>query len=130
MQCDPDKLKELISEGRDKGWKILNERLKEFSEEGLYLGGNRVSMFEVIAFPFFERICVIEHYAKFPIYTEWMDEFTRIKSWYEAMLKVEGVAATLQKPDYLIDTYKAYRERGEKKYKEEQEAAQAAAAEK
>jgi len=126
MQCDPEKSKKMVEEWRAK-WKTLNARLSQFSEQGLYLGGDRLSFFDVISYPFFERLCTIEHYVKLDIYGKWMDEFPRIKSWYETMLKVEAVKATIQKKEDLIEAYGTYRARGQAAY--DKELAEKAAAE-
>merc|ERR1711971_674200 len=107
MQCDPEKSKVMVEEWRAK-WKVLNERLAEFAKEGLYLG-DRVSFFDVIAYPFFEWLCTIEHYCELKIYSDWMNEFPRIKSWYE----------TMQKNEILVETYAAYRARGQAAYDKE-----------
>merc|ERR1712244_173330 len=123
MQCDPQKAKQMVIDWK-KQWKVLDERLSQFNSEGLYLSNNRVSMFEAVSFSFFERLITIQHYAKLDIYTKWMDEFPRIKSWYKACGEVEAIKKCAQTNEALITAYKSYRERGEKRYKGEQEAAQ------
>jgi len=127
MQCDPEKSKVMVEEWRAK-WKALNERLKTFSNEGLYLGGDRVSFFDVIAYPFFHRLCTIEEFCKLPIYSDWMDEFPRIKSWYETMLKNEAVKKTNQTREALVEVYASYRARGQAAYDKELAERKAAAA--
>ena len=114
-QCDGDKARALVTEWKGK-WKILEQRLSQFTNEGLYLPDGRMSFFECIAYPFMERLCVIEAYAQLDIFGEWMNEFPRIKSWYEAMCATDAVQAVRQDPKYLIDGYARYRKMGEEAY--------------
>mmetsp|Transcript_60011 Transcript_60011/g.99091 ORF Transcript_60011/g.99091 Transcript_60011/m.99091 type:complete len:261 (-) Transcript_60011:208-990(-) len=119
MECDPKQAADKVTEWK-KLWQRLNDRLSTFSDKGTYLGGTRLSLFEVTAVPFFERLVVVQYYAKLEILTKWMDEFPRIKDWYATVTKTEAFQKTAQKPQYLIDAYKSYRVRGEEKYKKEQ----------
>jgi len=118
MQCDPEKSKTMVEEWRGK-WKVLNGLLAQFGKEGLYLGGERVSFFDVMAYPFFERLCTIEHFVKLDIYGGWMDEFPRISSWYETMQKNEAVKKTIQTRESYVEVYAAYRARGQAAYDKE-----------
>ena len=125
-QVDPIKLKALVTEWKEK-WKILEQRLSHFTNEGMYLPDGRLSFFECIAWPFFERLAVIEAYRGLDIYNGWMKEFPRIKSWYEAMVATDAVQAIRQKPQYLIDGYMGYKAKGERTYaKERADSAKAA----
>ena len=121
-QCDPTKLKAMVTEWKGK-WKILEQRLSQFTDKGLYLPDGRLSFFECIAWPFMERLCVVASYRELDIYGEWMNEFPRIKSWYEAMLATDAVQAVRQEPQYLIDGYAKYRKMGEEAYAKEKAAA-------
>jgi len=110
-ECDPQKAAALVTEWKGK-WKLLNQRLSQFTKEGLYLPDGRMSFFECMAYPFMERLCVIEKYAELDIFGKWMAEFPRIKSWYEAMMASEAVKTVRQDPKFLIDGYSGYRQMG------------------
>mmetsp|Transcript_41954 Transcript_41954/g.37182 ORF Transcript_41954/g.37182 Transcript_41954/m.37182 type:complete len:265 (-) Transcript_41954:150-944(-) len=126
MQCDKEKADASVVDWKKK-WGLLNERLKQFSDKGLYLGDNKVSLFDIVAYPFFERLITIQHYAKYEILDKWMEEFPRVKSWYNTMQELEAVKKIKQKDEFFINGYKSYRERGEAAYKKEQEQKAAAA---
>jgi len=122
MNANPDDTAKGVTEWKKK-WKILDERLKQFTEKGLFLPDGRVSLFEIIAFPFFERLCVIQTYCEQEIYSKWMDEFPRVKSWYETAKENEGIKKCLQDPKFFVDGYKGYREKAlanYEKFKKEQ----------
>ena len=121
MQCDPVKKTTMVKEWKGK-WKILNQRLSQFSDKGLYLPDGQMSLFECIAYPFIERLCVIEEFAKLDLFGEWMNEFPRIKSWYDALVASDAVKAVKQEPQYLITGYAGYRKRGEDAYAKEKSA--------
>ena len=103
-----------------KKWKILNDRLSEFNKEGLYLPDGQVSLFEIVAFPFFERLVGIQQLCKYDVYTKWMEEFPRIKSWYNAVLQTDGVKKCLQKPEFFVSAYQGMRDAAAKKQEEQQ----------
>ena len=76
MQFDKEKADASVIEWKKK-WKILDTRLKQFSDKGLYLGENKVSLFDIVVYPFFERLIAIQHYAKYDIYDKWMNDYPR-----------------------------------------------------
>ena len=78
MTVDKEKADQAAVEWKKK-WKILNERLSHFSKEGLYLPGNTLSLFEVMVYPFFERLIVIEEYHKYELYSKWMELVLSLK---------------------------------------------------
>mmetsp|Transcript_24635 Transcript_24635/g.39037 ORF Transcript_24635/g.39037 Transcript_24635/m.39037 type:complete len:255 (+) Transcript_24635:63-827(+) len=86
-------------------WKILNERLGQFSQKGTYLGGDRVSLFEVHVIGFFERLVTIEHFHGYDILNGWMKEYPRIQSWWNTVKEIEGFKKTMQSRQFLVDAY-------------------------
>eukprot|EP01084_Bolivina_argentea_P110680 197587_1 len=119
-QGNPKKMDEGVIEWK-KIWKIFNEKLCQFNDNGLFLPNNYFSMFEILAFPFFERLITIQEHCGYEIYTKWMEEFPRVKSWYKACLNVDAIKKCLQQQEFLVNGYKGYRERGLAKYRTEQE---------
>jgi len=122
MNANPDDQAKSVVDWKKK-WKTLNDRLGEFCDKGTYLPNNQVSLFEICAFPFFERLCTLEHYCKLEIYSKWMDEFPRVKSWYETVKDNEAFKKCTSTQEFLNNGYKGYREKAEenyKKWKEEQ----------
>ena len=82
MQCDKEKADSSVADWKKK-WKLLDQRLSQFSDKGLYLGKDRVSLFDIVAYPFFERLITIQHYAKYEILDKWMEEFPRYQYIYK-----------------------------------------------
>ena len=76
MQADPDKAKAMVEDWKKK-WKIMDTRLSQYSDKGLFLSDNRLSLFDIFAYPFFERLITVQHYGKLEIYDKWMAEFPR-----------------------------------------------------
>lgn len=122
MECDPTKVDGLVTEFK-KCWAAMNEKLSLYSDKGLFLPNGQLSMFEVLAYPFFERICTIQHYAKIDIMGEWMKEFPRVSSWYQTAKELEPIKTMAQGDQFFIDGYKTYRERGQKRYDDQLAAA-------
>ena len=76
MQCNPQKA-DAMAEDFKQIWAVLNEKLSMYNKEGTFLPNGQLSMFDVLIYPFFERLCTIQHYAKYDIMGEWMKEFPR-----------------------------------------------------
>ena len=84
---NPDDIPKAVEDWKKK-WKILNDRLGQFSDKGTYLPDNQISLFDIVAFPFFERLITIQHYLKLEIYSKWMDEFPRFGLFLSAFIEM------------------------------------------
>eukprot|EP01084_Bolivina_argentea_P162380 282611_1 len=92
-------------------WKTLNKKMLECSDKGLILKSDKISLFEICAWPLFERIGILDALGDCPALKIWINEkeFERINSWYTAMLKHEILQKTetfeVKPAKYFIDFY-------------------------
>lgn len=86
----------------------LEEALRELEErlgetEGPYFLES-LSLADLELYPWFERMCVLEHYRNFQI----SDEFSRVKNWRDTLASRRSASATAEPSSYFIEQYEAY----------------------
>lgn len=90
----------------------INDRLQEYhpvekGEEDAFVLGDKLSIGDVLVFPWIHRLSVLRHYRSFEVPET--DEFARFHQWVQAVNNHPAVKATLtQSDDYFIDQYKVY----------------------
>jgi glutathione S-transferase len=79
------------------------EGLRKLSD-GPYWMGEELSLVDLAYYPFFERLCVLEHYRDFAI----PEDCPRLKAWIETMRFRPSVKKIENPPDYYIERYARY----------------------
>lgn len=77
---------------------------------GPYWRGTDVSLVDIALYPFFERLCVLEHYQKFRLPAG----DVRLARWHAAMQARAAVRAEFNPPEFYIRDYADYAERSKK----------------
>lgn len=72
--------------------------------DGPYWMGEELSLVDLAYYPFFERLCVLEHYRDFAI----PEDCPRLKAWVETMRFRPSVKEIENPPDYYIERYARY----------------------
>ena len=72
--------------------------------DGPYWMGQDLTLVDLAYYPFFERLCVLEHYRDFGI----PDDCTRLKAWVETIRFRPSVKEIENPPDYYIERYARY----------------------
>ena len=77
---------------------------------GPFLLGDRVSLGDVLLWPFVERLCVVEHYRAFALEQVAAGDAALVPfmAWRSAMLALPAVAATAQPAAFFIAGYEPY----------------------
>ena len=77
---------------------------------GPFVLGQRVSLGDLMLFPFVERLCVLTHYRAFSLEEVAAADasLAPLVSWRDAMLQLPCVKATLQPPAFFVEAYAAY----------------------
>ena len=108
MAQEPDKIKEYTATLK-KIWETLNTKLSENgANSGLFLKSGKISYFELIAWPFFERAITIETLAFTPVLTKWLNEYERLNSWYNTVSQLYIVKKNRQNDKFFLLGYGGY----------------------
>lgn len=76
------------------------------SHEGPYLFGSRLTLADILLWPFLQRLCVVEYYRGFTIPST--PEYTSLHTFINTMKTRTSVERTTMPPEYFIDGYKMY----------------------
>lgn len=76
---------------------------------GPFFLGARVTMADVLLYPFVERLCVLKHYRQLELPTEGAG-FAAFEAWTVAMAARPSAVATAQPADFFINGYRFYAE--------------------
>jgi len=101
-------------DARDENTGKLNTPLARLNDEGfaqpgagLFWRGADVSLVDIALYPFFERLCVLEHYHSYRLPAD----YARLARWHEAMLARASAQAECNPPAFYIREYADYAQR-------------------
>lgn len=100
--------------------KLFNNRLKQISDDGLFIKDNtKLSYLEVLCIPYLDRLIILEKLCNLPI-TEWIDkdkDLQRLKSFYSTLKQIKAVQKCSMINDKTLDFYVDYYSKVRAKWK-------------
>eukprot|EP01138_Halocafeteria_seosinensis_P010656 gb/GECG01010881.1/.p1 GENE.gb/GECG01010881.1/~~gb/GECG01010881.1/.p1 ORF type:complete len:247 (+),score=31.97 gb/GECG01010881.1/:1-741(+) len=112
LNAETDEDKEHWSSKLHEAIRWINDRLQEYhpiqqGEEDAFVLGEKLSIGDILVFPWIHRLPVVQHYRGFEVPDS--DEYSRFNKWVKAVSNHPATKATLtQSADYFIDQYKVY----------------------
>jgi glutathione S-transferase len=80
---------------------IEDEGLLKLSDIGPYWLGSEISLVDLTYYPWFEQVCVLEHYRGFQLPTG----LNRLSQWWEALASRESVRSIAKSREFYIESY-------------------------
>jgi len=80
------------------------EGISKFSAEGKYWLGNRLSLVDITFYPWFERLCVLEHYRGVNL----PESCQKLRQWWQQMLQRESVQGIKNPEAFYLKDYEKY----------------------
>lgn len=81
-----------------------NEGIRKLSETGAYWLGDTLSLVDLTFYPWFERLCVLEHYRDISL----PENFPYLQKWWQQMCQRNSVQKIQNNSQFYIAEYKKY----------------------
>mmetsp|Transcript_57721 Transcript_57721/g.95781 ORF Transcript_57721/g.95781 Transcript_57721/m.95781 type:complete len:266 (+) Transcript_57721:31-828(+) len=84
-------------------WDQMEVKMGDF-EEGPFYAGKEIYFCDIILWPVFARLCLLEYYRAMD-FDEWFARYPKLNQWYKAMKANKAVTESIATNDEMIEYY-------------------------